>query len=168
MNDFQKVLSFKRYLKDMAGIDTVLAGGCCRDTVYGVKIKDYDLFVLNENDFRTLHRRMRGAGLYSNDYTDKYGEGRGNPEYKGVFKFCLNHIPIDIILWENPASSAGEVVSKFDFNVNQYYWWDLGEVIRHPDGDKAPHIVGGIERVSQVNFDEERYNKLITKLCINV
>ena len=168
MNDFQKVLSFKRYLKDMAGIDTVLAGGCCRDTVYGVEIKDYDLFVLNENDFRTLSRRMRNTCLYSDEYMDKYGEARGNPEYKGVFKFYPNRISIDLILWENPASSAEEVVSKFDFNVNQYYWCDLEEVIKHPDGDKAPHIVGGIERVSQVNFDEERYNKLITKLNINV
>lgn len=156
-----KFKAFVDYVEVSTGLRLVLAGGFCRDTIHGVKPKDADFFVLGENDKEVVRSKLRKAG-FKFTYTGKYGEGRGNPEYKGVFKGWLFGIDIDIILWENPADTKIEVVKKFDLNVNQYWMGAAGDIKFFPD---APHITKEFKVLRE--DDPERAARIQRKLMYN-
>lgn len=157
--DLKKAQALIDYLK-MYGVELVLAGGACRDIIHGCRPKDWDFFVLNQNDHKALTTTLRKAG-FRFDYTGKYGEARGNPEYKGVFKSWLG-ADVDIILWENPVANAEEVVERFDLNLNQY-WMEDGEIKFKED---APHLTGMVE-VLKDHGDAERTKRLLQKFPYN-
>jgi hypothetical protein len=142
------------------GIDTVLAGGACRDTIFGKVPKDFDLFILNMNDEQEIANRLYDAYIFNFRHLPKYGEAR-NPEYKGVFKICGTY---DLVVWETPATCAREVVDRFDYNINQY-WYEDGEV---KFLDNPAHITGVLEEVNSHSCDSERGVRFMTEYGLNV
>lgn len=159
----ERLLTFVKYVKEMTGLELVIAGGYCRDLIHCVRPKDVDMFLLyNNNELEVRHLLNSFCG-FKFDWYGKYGRARGNPEYKGVFKGHISGMDVDIILWESPAENVEEVVSKFDLNANQYWVGDDGEIKFFDD---APHITGELKVLRE--DDPERVKYIQEKLGYNL
>lgn len=130
--NLQKVKPFMDYVQAVGGLELVLAGGACRDIFHELEPKDYDMFVINQIDPKEVDKVLDKTGVRY-EWIDKYGEGRGNPEFNGVFKLRLNDTDIDIIMWNNPVHTPEEIVGKFDSNMNTYWMNKEGEIEFLPD-----------------------------------
>lgn len=106
----KKILELKRVpgLYNFTLENCFIAGGAVRDTIRGVKPKDYDLFFRDEES--------------KDEFIQKFGNsmkitGIGNYNYKD-FQFITLY-----------TGSPRAVINRFDWNVNQYFY-EFGNVER--------------------------------------
>lgn len=122
----------------------ILAGGCARDILLDKAPKDYDLWVLSDEDVGTtldsmkyLHNAAHAAGVNSeiavtHVFHDEY---QGAPERRDIefvlkVEFC--GIPIDVIKMkreEGKSISALDVLDSFDFPLNKFAFTLDGNVV---------------------------------------
>lgn len=122
----------------------VLAGGCARDILRDTAPKDYDLWVLSDEDVGTtldnlkhLHNDAVAAGVDSKIAVTAvfHNEYQGAPERRDIefvlkVEFC--GIPIDVIKMKRPegdAIGALDVLDGFDFPLNKFAFTLDGNVL---------------------------------------
>jgi hypothetical protein len=96
------------------GIGAIIAGGCARDSFFGVEPKDIDIICAGV-DPETVSRAL-DAGGYSYMKFPKYHTGSDSDRLQGVWK--IEGCDIDVILYETEC--VYEAITKFDFNLNQF------------------------------------------------
>ncbi len=161
----EDVRRYIAYLKEF-GLDVVLAGGACRDLFHDKTPKDFDLFVLNQNNPQEIANTLSRAGLWhaTTHHVPLYGpEGERNPEFDGVIKTKIGRSDVDLVLWKEPVSTAEEVVERFDLSLNQYWMDEEGEICFKED---APHLIGYVKVLE--NASPTRTNRILRKFNYNL
>jgi len=108
------------------GYDFVVAGGFARDTAAGVPPKDADIcvyggtlrnaFMANLPDY--MFNWAESNGL---THSKAYSYGSGGSDFDERIDGVVKLGQVDIIFYHE-AHSWQEIVDKFDFNINQFYF----------------------------------------------
>lgn len=96
---------------------TVIAGGCLRDMIHGVKFKDVDFIIEGKPDPIATNPDEILEGYWSGGYYGDAGCENIIDVFKGVTKDGTNY---DVICVK---SKYKDHIDNFDFGINQV-WWD--------------------------------------------
>lgn len=129
------------------GYDFVVAGGFARDTAAGVTPKDADICVYGgtlRNAFMNNLPEYMFDWAESNglEHSKAYSYGTGASDLDERIDGVVKLGQVDIIFY-HAARSWQEIVDKFDFNINQFYFpssipkRDFGT-----HGRDEPHLIG--------------------------
>jgi hypothetical protein len=108
------------------GYDFVVAGGFARDTAAGVTPKDADICVYGgtlRNAFMNNLPEYMFDWAESNglEYSKAYSYGTGASDFDERIDGVVKLGQVDIIFYHE-AQSWQEILGKFDFNINQFYF----------------------------------------------
>lgn len=163
-------------LRSITGLEYVyLAGGCVRDTLYGVIPKDYDAIVIGYECIVEVFHKMKEIssalsqiGIKSEVY-QAYGvaDGRELPPgsfsecFLGCMKIHLTYygMPIEVDLLFSVKDTIGEHIKLHDCNANMVYLDDDGNII----GERVSKLEfrDGIDP-ERVRYMTEKWNLLQT------
>ncbi|APU03047.1 nucleotidyltransferase [Pectobacterium phage PP81] len=125
----QKQHNFIESLRSVVsvGFDFALAGGCCRNTVFGLTPKDYDVvIILNDPECRTykgafaLIKELSAAISImggSSRSICAYGAGEFGERHLALLKVSYGGDEYDLLI--EPVANVKEAVDAFDCNINQ-------------------------------------------------
>lgn len=126
MNDFIKQ-ELKRL--EQCNEDVFLAGGCIRDYYFNKPIKDYDIFVLNKNNYCELELHSiydkNNLTFHTSKFYRNYEDGVMRDDVHGVYQkinwdldFSIT-LDVDYIVMR--SSSIEETIFNFDTSICQCY-----------------------------------------------
>lgn len=162
----------------------VVAGGYCRDTFFGVTPKDIDICVYDfyPDDYaegvllQSLQHELDKLGVGFTNISSQFDEGCADEEYivndARVYEvWKLAELNVDIILY-NGCNNFMDVVSKFDFNLNQFYlpstvpnfFSDYTEFEYNPSLEEAPVYVGVGELSELIQIKDELTPERVVKM----
>lgn len=159
----------------------VVAGGYCRDTFFGVTPKDIDICVYDfyPDDYaegvllQSLQHELDKLGVGFTNVSSQFDEDCADEEYivndARVYEvWKLAGLNVDIILY-NGCKTWRDVVSKFDFNLNQFY---LPSTVPHfdseseynPSLEESPVYVGVGELRELIQIKDELTPERVAKI----
>ena len=170
-----KLINLQNLLRNLTGQRVNLAGGCIRDTLYGVVPKDYDAIVLGYDCVvETFHvmsgisRVLDDMGIKSEVYkaygvaeSRELAPGAFSESFLGCMKIHLTFggVPCDVDLLFSVADTMEEHVQLHDCNANMVYLDDDGNIV----GDRVSKLEfrDGIDP-ERVRYMTEKWNLLQT------
>lgn len=166
-----RAIDLYRVLRD-AGVNVVLAGGACRDFLFGRETKDYDFLVLgkdwmNSLTLDTLRGSLPDEGTFSSVIQQSYST---NMRCGDVWEFLYQGLLVNIIFpnldGEGAWNTPQEVVDHFDTSINvAYYDFHTGKMVVDP---RHSFLTGKVEFISDpkvIGIDRvlKRYDRLQPK-----
>ena len=114
------------FLQNVFGIfgDCYICGGSVRDTLMGNKPKDYDLFILTDNLYKTVH-----PNVVNKIVEHGLKEVKSDLEFHKSEPFMLSQIDIDgdriQIMWSDKPN-IDALLDSFDWNVSLFAYGKNG------------------------------------------
>lgn len=108
------------------GYNVVCAGGAARDTLHGVRPKDYDFVVMvgGEMAFEAGQESPYFVQAFVENYNDMPSSA-----ISWVLKYDFDGLQVDLIKYIDPLTTPEEVVEHFDCTLNMV-WFDSNGIVR--------------------------------------
>lgn len=160
-----------RTLKD-AGVNTVLAGGACRDLLFKQEPKDYDFLVLgkdwlNSLTLDTLRGSLPDEGTFSSVIQQSYST---NLRCGDVWEFLFNGLLVNIIFpnldGDGAWNTGQDVIDQFDTSLQvAFFDFEAGRLTVDP---RHSFLTGKVEFIAdpdKIGYDRvyKRYGRLHPK-----
>lgn len=123
--EIRSIELFVRDVQQRLGLPTLFAGGAVRDLLHGKEPKDFDLFLMDGEDFQMYDEVVERIKAVADD-----GVVTEHPQYMGgldtlnsVLHFEVQGRPFDFIVLGSVVYTPEDVVKTFDLNLNQV-WLD--------------------------------------------
>lgn len=139
------------------GLSGVIAGGSARDSLHGMKPKDYDV-ILYDSTAGEVVKTLRSLGFSVEGEYEGYGT---TERFDYCIKTSMLGVDVDFIGLKTAPSNPQEVIEDFDFDINQAWFDTDGKVNTHKDYPKigdSIHVIRLSDR--SVEYTAARTKKL--------
>ena len=123
--EIRSIELFVRDVQQRLGLPTLFAGGAVRDLLHGKEPKDFDLFLMDGEDFQMYEEIMDRIKAVADDgvVTEYQKYMTGSEALHSVVHFEVQGRPFDFIVLDAVVYTPADVVKTFDLNLNQV-WLD--------------------------------------------